>query len=408
MKAWILSAGEGTRMRPLTANLPKPLLPVAGKPFLAHTIEAVRDAGIKEMAILIGWQGRRVKEYFGRGDAFGVKLAYEEQMERLGTAHAVGLAREHTKGDFLSVNGDVVISAKAVKGLVEFHAKVKAPVMAVAEVKDASAFGVVDLEGDRVVGLVEKPKAPTSKLINAGVYVFPPEIFPLIDKTPKSPRGEYEVTDTIRLLMAEGDVYAYRLPDTWIDVGRPWDLLEANAILMRGLKGRVDGEVAKGATLAGEVVVEAGARVLDGAYVQGPTIIGRESEVGPNCFIRPATALGRKCKVGNACEVKNSILMDGTHVPHQNYVGDSILGERCNLGAGTKVANLRLDEESVKVPWRGQVIDTGLRKLGVIMGDDVKTGINASIDVGTIIGEETFIGPGAVARGVIAPRSRIY
>jgi len=145
MKAWILSAGEGTRMRPLTANLPKPLLPVAGKPFLAHTIEAVRDAGIKEMAILIGWQGRRVKEFFGRGDAFGVKLAYEEQMERLGTAHAVGLAREHVKGDFLSVNGDVVISAKAVKGLIEFHGKVKAPVMAVAEVKDASAFGVVDL-----------------------------------------------------------------------------------------------------------------------------------------------------------------------------------------------------------------------------------------------------------------------
>ncbi|HLE46047.1 MAG TPA: glucose-1-phosphate thymidylyltransferase, partial [Thermoplasmata archaeon] len=117
---------------------------------------------------------------------------------------------------------------------------------------------------------------------------------------------------------------------------------------------------------------------------------------------------GRGCKVGNGCEVKNSILMDGTHVPHQNYVGDSILGERCNLGAGTKVANLRLDEETVKVPWKGQLLDTGLRKLGVIMGDDVKTGINASIDVGTIVGEETFIGPGAVARGTIAPRSRIY
>jgi len=186
------------------------------------------------------------------------------------------------------------------------------------------------------------------------------------------------------------------------------DLLTANAILMRELKGRVEGEVDKNATLAGEVVVEAGAEVLSGAHIKGPVIVGRESEVGPNCYIRPATTVGRKCKVGNGCEVKNSILMDGTHVPHQNYVGDSILGERCNLGAGTKIANLRLDDENVKVPWRGQLLDTGLRKLGAILGDDVKTGINASIDVGTIIGEGTFIGPGAVARGVIAPRSRIY
>src|SRR5881409_81620 len=158
MKAVVLSAGEGTRMRPLTANLPKPLLPVAGKPFLAHTIEAVRDAGIKEMAVLIGWQGRRVKEYFGRGDAFGVKLSYDEQVERLGTAHAIGMAREHVDGDFLSVNGDVVVSTRAVKGLHEFHRKTKGPVMAVAQVEDPAAFGVVELDGDRVVGLEEKPK----------------------------------------------------------------------------------------------------------------------------------------------------------------------------------------------------------------------------------------------------------
>ena len=408
MKAWILSAGEGTRMRPLTANLPKPLLPVAGKPFLAHTVEALREAGVAEMSVLFGWQGRRVKEFFGRGDAFGVRIAYEEQNERLGTAHAVGLARTHVDGDFLSVNGDVVISARAVKGLLEFHGKAKAPVMAVAEVEDPAAFGVVELDGDRVARLEEKPKAPRSKLINAGVYVFPRDVFAAIDRTPKSPRGEFEITDTIRMMMADADVYAYRLPDPWIDVGRPWDLLAANEILMRGLKGRVDGEVDRAATLAGEVVVEAGARVLGGAHVKGPTIIGRDSEVGPNCYVRPATTIGRGCKVGNGCEVKNSILMDGTHVPHQNYVGDSVLGERCNLGAGTKVANLRLDEETVKVPWKGELLGGGLRELGVIMGDDVKTGINASIDVGTIVGEETFIGPGAVARGTIAPRSRIY
>ena len=198
MKAWILSAGEGTRMRPLTANLPKPLLPVAGKPFLAHTVEALRDAGIAELAVLIGWQGRRVKEYFGRGDAFGVKLSYEEQAERLGTAHAIGMAREHVAGDFLSVNGDVVFSAKAVRGLLEFHKRMKGPVMAVAQVENPAAFGVVELDGDRVVRLVEKPKDPPSDLALVGVYMFGPALYEAARAIKPSWRDELEITDAIQ------------------------------------------------------------------------------------------------------------------------------------------------------------------------------------------------------------------
>ncbi len=408
MKAVVLAAGEGTRMRPLTANLPKPLLPVAGKPFLRHSLEALRAAGIKELAILIGWQGHRIRERFGDGAALDLSIAYEEQNERLGTAHAIGCMRSHVEGAFLSVNGDVVVSGQALSELLAFHGKVRGPVMALAEVTDPSAFGVVEMKGEKVSSLEEKPRKPKSHLINAGIYVFDEDIFPLIDATPKSPRGEFEITDTIRLLMAKRDVYGFRLPTEWIDVGRPWDLLRANAALLAPLKGATHGQVDPGATLVGEVLVEEGAIVRRGSYIEGPTIVGAEAEIGPNCYIRPATSIGPKAKVGNACEVKNSILMASAHVPHQNYVGDSILGERCNLGAGTKVANLRLDEAPVKVVFRGVEVDTGLRKLGVIMGDDVKVGINASIDAGTIVGEESFLGPGAHARGNIAPRSRIF
>jgi len=408
MKAVILAAGEGTRMRPLTANLPKPLLPVAGKPFLRHTLDAVREAGAKEAAILIGWQGHRIRESFGRGESVGLLITYEEQSARLGTAHAIGCMRKHVDGPFLSVNGDVVVSGKSLGAMVAHHDKVQGPVMALAEVPDPRPFGVVEMDDGRVVGLEEKPRVPKSNLINAGIYIFDPEIFDLIDKTPKSPRGEYEITDTIRVLMKSEDVHGFRLPDEWIDVGRPWDLLRANAALLSRLKGGTRGDVEDGATLLGEVLVEEGALVRRGSYVDGPVIIGPGAEIGPNCFIRPATSIGPKAKVGAACEVKNSILMASTHVPHQNYVGDSILGERCNLGAGTKVANLRLDEAPIKVQWRGTEVDTGLRKLGVIMGDDVKVGINASIDAGTIIGEGSFIGPGAHARGNIAARSRIF
>ena len=408
MKAVILAAGEGTRMRPLTANLPKPLLPVAGKPFLRHTLEAVRHAGIRAATILIGWQGHRIRESFGRGEDLGLTLEYEEQTERLGTAHAIGQLRGHVDGPFVSINGDVVVSGDALRALVAHHDKVKGPIVGVAEVPDPRPFGVVEMDGERVKTIEEKPRSPKSHLINAGIYVFDPDIFPLIDATAKSPRGEYEITDTIRMLLAKRDVHGFRLPGEWLDVGTPWDLLRANASLLGPLKGAVHGTVDPGASLVGEVLVEEGAHVRPGSHVEGPTILGAGSEVGPNCYIRPSTTVGPGAKVGNACEVKNSILMAGTHVPHQNYVGDSVLGERCNLGAGTKVANLRLDEGNVRVMWRGTEVDTGLRKLGVIMGDDVKVGINASIDAGTIIGEGTFIGPGASVRGNIAPRSRIF
>ncbi len=408
MKAVILAAGEGTRMRPLTANLPKPLLPVAGKPFLLHTLEAARRAGVRDATLLVGWQGHRIRESFGRGDSLGMALDYEEQTERLGTAHAIGQLRSHVDGPFLSINGDVVVSGDALKDLLAYHAKVGGPVLALAEVADPRPFGVVDLEGDRVRGIEEKPRAPRSKLINAGIYVFDPDIFPLIDATPKSPRGEYEITDTIRALLAKRDVHGFRLPGEWLDVGRPWDLLRANAALLKPLQGAVRGTVDAGASLVGEVLVEEGAHVRPGSHVEGPTIIGSGAEIGPNCYIRPSTSIGPEAKVGNACEVKNSILMAHAHVPHQNYVGDSVLGERCNLGAGTKVANLRLDEANVRVMFRGADVDTGLRKLGVIMGDDVKVGINASIDAGTIVGEGTFIGPGASVRGNIAPHSRVF
>jgi len=160
--------------------------------------------------------------------------------------------------------------------------------------------------------------------------------------------------------------------------------------------------------LTGPVQIGSGTKVLTGAHIQGPVIIGKDCEIGPNCRIRPSTFIGDRCKIGNGSEIKNSIFMDGSRAPHINYVGDSVLGERVNLGAGTKIANLRLDERNITVTLKGKTVDTGLRKLGAIIGDDVKVGINASIDAGTIIGEETYVGMGAVVRGTIAPRSRIH
>jgi len=279
--------------------------------------------------------------------------------------------------------------------------------MGTVAVEHPERFGVIEAKDDRLVRIHEKPKVPPTKMINAGAFVFNPDIFAAIKATPKSVRGEYEITDTLNTLAESDCVHIEELKHGWMDVGLPWDLLRANEILMARIRGRVEGTVEPGVVLQGEVVVEQGARIRSGAYIEGPTYISEGCDIGPNCYIRASTCLGPGVKVGASVEVKNSIIMSKTHVPHHNYVGDSILGERCNLGAGTKVANLRFDDKPVKVTFKGQLIDSGRRKLGVIMGDDVKTGINAMIDPGTIVFENSIIGPGAIARGNVGPGSKI-
>ena len=408
MKAYILAAGEGIRMRPLTYNIPKPLLPVAGKPFIEHNIESLKSAGIKDIIMLVGWRASRVREHFGDGREFGVKIDYVEQAERLGTAHAIGMIKGMVDAPFLCMYGDVVLTKESVKGLLEHHRKVNGSVMALTSVLDPRRYGCVEVEDGVIKDLCEKPEDPKSNLINAGAYVLEPEIFEAIAETRKSIRGEYEVTDSFRILMAKKHIFTHNLTGEWIDVARPWDLLEANRILMADMETSLDGEVSERAVLEGPVQVSEGAKVMAGSYITGPAIIGSGSVVGPNAYIRPSTYVGNDCKVGSGVEIKNSIIMNCTKVPHLSYVGDSVIGERCNLGAGTKVANLRLDGREVHVVIDGKRTGSGRRKLGVIMGDDVKTGINATIDVGTIIGERSFIGMGAVVRGTVAPGSKVF
>ena len=408
MKGFILTAGEGVRMRPLTSNIPKPLLPVAGKPFLEHNIEALREAGIKDIMLLVGWKANRVREHFQDGKAFGVRIEYIEQKERLGTAHAISMVSDKVAEPFLCLYGDVVMAKRNVKDLVEHHRKVKGSVIALTSVPDPKRYGCVEVEDGVVTNIAEKPETPVGNLINAGAYVLEPEIFEAIKDTRKSVRGEYEVTDSLKILIDRKHMFAHRLAGEWIDVARPWDLLEANRMWMANLETVVDGEVSEKATIDGPVQISPGSRVMAGSYITGPAIIGPDTVVGPNAYIRPSTCVGEGCKVGNGVEVKNSIIMNDTKVPHLSYVGDSILGERCNLGAGTKIANLRLDEREVSVIIDGRRTGSGRRKLGAIVGDDVKTGINATIDVGTIVGEGSFIGMGALAKGTIAPGSKVF
>ena len=406
MKALILAAGESSRMMPLTANRPKSLLFVGGKPFLEHILLALRNAGIKEVTLLVGYQKEKIKDYFKDGGKLGVKIRYAEQKERLGTAHAVETVS--IDENFLCINGDVLITKELIKNLMDFYRKHNGPVVTGVNVKDSKEFGVLKVKNNKLKDLMEKPKNAGKCLANAGVYVFTPDIFGFIRKTKKSKRGEYEITSSIRMMMNEKDVYVFVSKNEWVDVGRAWDLLDANRIYLEGMRKKVLGKVEKNTTIHGAVIIGNGSIIRNGSYIEGPVFIGENCDIGPNCYVRAYTSIGDNCRVGNAVEIKNSVIMKNTKIPHHSYVGDSIIGENCNLGSGTKTANLRLDEKGIFSFVKGKKTDTGRRKLGVVMGDNVKTGINSMLDAGTVIGENTFILPGCYVRGWIKPNSVVY
>ena len=398
MKAVLLAAGEGVRLLPITATRPKHLIKVGGKPILQFCLEAVKKAGIDEAIIVTHYMGDAIRSYFGDGEKLGVKLSYVEQTAVLGTGNAASVAEPYVDGDFVLIYGDLLFGIDAVKTVLsQFKSGKTAAVMGVVPVDKPESYGIIELDAEKKVKrIVEKPdagKAP-SNLANAGVYVFSNEVFSKIKQTKASTRGEWELTDAITMLASEGKtVLAAQLAkDDWFDVGRPWDLLDANVWALKRMEHKVLGTVEQGAHLIGPVTVAESARVRSGAYIEGPVFIDEECDVGPNCYIRSGTSLGRKVRVGNACEIKNSIIMDGTHVGHLSYVGDSILGEKCNLGAGTITANYRLDAGSIKMMVKDQLIDTGRRKLGAVFGDNVKTGIKSLFMPGVKVGANSWVG----------------
>ena len=400
MKAVILAAGEGSRMRPLTSDRPKVMLPIAGKPILEHLLIEAKQAGIAEFVFVVGYGDEPVRDYFGSGGTWGVKISYANQRKQLGTADALKTVESLVDGNFLVMNGDVIVDRKDIKKL----AGKTGNTLSVIEVRDTGGLGIVELGKGKVLRIYEKTEKPPSRMANAGMYLFTPEIFEAISLTPKSPRGEYEITDSLGLMIDRGQRIAYQKIGRWLDLSYPWDLLPASERLLGAIKAQNLGEVEENVMIKGTVAIGKGTVIRSGAYIVGPVIIGQDGDIGPNCYIRPYTTIGDGCHIGNAVEVKNSIIMRGTKLPHHNYVGDSIIGEECNFGAGTKVANLRLDKQEIRVAD----IDTGRRKLGAIIGDRVETGINASINVGSIIGSGTFIGPGALVSGVILPGSRVF
>jgi UDP-N-acetylglucosamine diphosphorylase/glucosamine-1-phosphate N-acetyltransferase len=398
MKAVVLAAGEGVRLQPITATRPKHMIKVGGKPILKYSLDALKASGVTEVVIVTHYMGDAIRQFFGDGERMGLEISYVEQAEMLGTGNAVSVVEPYVDGDFVLVYGDLLFAPEAVAHVVQlFEAEKPGAVMAAVPVERPESYGIVEIAaGNAVKRVVEKPssgEAP-SNLANAGLYVFSNEIFDKLRQTKASVRGEWELTDAVSLLVKDDRtvLVAEISKGDWLDIGRPWDLLEANGWALKRMQHKVYGTVENGAHLIGPVTVAETARIRSGAYIEGPVFIDDGSDIGPNCFVRSCTSIGKNVRVGNACEIKNCIIMDGTHVGHLSYVGDSILCEGCNLAAGTITANLRLDDGNVKMLVKGEIVDTGRRKLGAILGDNVKTGINALLMPGVKVGANSWVG----------------
>ena len=398
-EALILAAGKGTRMWPLTENIAKPLLPLCGKSIIEQQIIALKKVGVKRINILIGHRMKEISDLIGNGKNYEVEINYIVQSEQKGTGHAVSLAEKHINNSFFCLNGDTLIDEKNLDLLAKKNDEMA---MMVTTVDDGSNFGVVKSENGVLTNIIEKGFNGKSS-INAGTYLFNKKIFKSLKSIKKSIRGELELTDALVL----NKIYTINYLGFWKDIGSPWDLLTANEKCIDLIKNEIKGHIEDNVNINGDIHLGKNSIIKSGTYIEGPLWIGDNCIIGPNAYLRKGTILCGDNKIGAASEIKNSIFLEGSKAPHHNYVGDSIIGKKCNLGSGTKIANLRLDKKEIKVTHKGKIINTGRRKLGVIMGDNVSTGINASINSGTIIGNDTKIGPHALVSGTYESKSLI-
>lgn len=385
-------------MWPLTSTRPKPLVEVLCRPLIEYHIEALKKAGIKKIILAVHSNEKMIRE---KAEEIGLKLGIEIKAIRqsipMGTGHAVMevIEKEGLREDVLVVYSDVFMPTSILEKSIEKIISSNNYTIAAARVQDVSKYGAIEMDSSgKLLKIIEKSKDLEGKtgLVNAGMLeINADELLEALRKTKLSERGELELTSAIELLSKKEDIFVMELDGEWMDVGTPWDLIKANEVSLRDLckKMKVEEE---------ECVIFDEQKVLieDPVIIKGPVMIKGNVELGPCTHIREYSIICGDNKIGFSVQVKNSIIMRGAKLPHLNYVGDSIVGEKANLGAGTITANVRHDGKNVRSLLKGVLVDTGRKKLGAIIGDGVKTGINTSILPGVKIGAGAWINAGCI------------
>lgn len=408
MKALLPLAGKGTRMYPLGLHTPKCLLPILNKPILIWTFETLAANSIKEVVLVVdnGEFGQKIREFVGQSKAVptGMSFQFAVQEEQRGTADVVQAAKSFFSDDeeFVLLYGDDLYGAKNVAQLMS------ASGLAIVGVKvsDPEKYGIIQVdEQNRLIQILEKPnqnevennlEANNLALVNIGCMKLNARVFKLFEQLQPSARGEYELTDTLKLLAKETPIQVLENSDYWLPIGYPWHLLNATEFLAPRIESKIEGTVENNVTIKGKVILPKSSVIKAGTYIEGNVIVSENSVIGPNAYLRENVVIGSDCKVGFCVEIKNSLIGNKSPVPHLSYIGDSILGENVNFAGGSMVTNWRHDLKNISTPVKGQIVDTGRQKFGTVIGENVKLGAGTIIYPGRKLWPNTTTLPGQI------------
>ncbi len=398
MKAVILAAGEGTRLRPFTNSEPKPMIPIANRPILEYAIDALSKNGVSDITVVVGYKKERIMTHFGDGSDWKVNIRYIDQKKRVaqaGTAYALSMAKSEIAGDFLMLSGDNIISPTLIGELLASKGKYR---MVVTESETPSKYGVVELSGDTVKNIIEKPETHISNLINTGIYKLDDDIFGYIDRAMKS--GNYGFTSVIQSLLPTNRVTAVKTSKVWNDVVYPWDILTMNAVALRKCAAKTSGKIDKGVVIKGNVSIGDGTIIRSGTHIMGPVVIGDGCEIGPSVCIYPSTSIGNNVRIGPFTVLENSVLMNDVQLSSGSYVSHSVIGEGvelmpqfCAVEAETHV---RLEGEYRKV-----------ERLGVLIGERTVIGSQVTAASGCIIGSGCKIASHSTINSNVEDNTRV-
>ncbi|MFG1686359.1 glucose-1-phosphate thymidylyltransferase [Nonomuraea sp. NPDC049269] len=331
MKALVLAGGKGTRLRPLTHTSAKQLVPVANKPVLHYGLEAIRDAGITSVGIIVGDTGNEIREAIGDGSRFGIDVTYIAQEAPLGLAHCVLIARDFLADEpFVMYLGDNFLIGGITGPVKVFRQSDYDAQILLTKVTEPRFYGVAELgPGGEILSLEEKPDRPRSDLAIVGVYTFSPAIHEAVRAIAPSARGELEITDAIKWLIDHGfRVHSHLVSGYWKDTGRLQDLLECNRIVLEGLEPRILGSVDGLSEVTGRVALEPGA-IVENSVIRGPAIIGACAKINGS-YIGPYTSIGAGCVVENT-EVEYAIVLEDSTLRGVSRLTYSLIGRNVEV-----------------------------------------------------------------------------
>ncbi len=387
MKAVVLAAGEGTRLRPFTIPRPKVMIPVGGRPILEYVISSILDNGIEDIIIVVGYRKERIKSYFQDGVAMGADISYVHQEKQLGTAHALSMAKDLLNEDFIVVSGDNLVDSRTISDIVKEDKK---PSILVTKSEIPSKYGVVQSDKGKVTAFIEKPEKEVGHVISTGIYSFSVSILDFLDRGIKG--GELGIPDVIQRMIPDNDFHAIPTTGTWIDAVYPWDLIEMNSTALDFSGQEIEGEVERNAVLKGPVRIGKGTKIRSGCYIRGPVYIGEGCDIGPGVDISPSTSIGDEVEVKSHTHISNSLLMSNVRIGTHCHVSYSAFDEGVKLGPNCTVrsgsATARVKDEFF-----------GLSNIGSLVGENTSLGGGAILEPGSIVGALCDVRAGAKVDG---------